>query len=343
MLARQPQQPLDDKPTPSHSLIHGGGGLPGRLARLRDIGRAPGASPRHRPGSRRCIQGPNSAKRPEGRGSWSDDFASFRLANGLENTWIYQAVATCVSAISALVRMPGVDANRLIVTGQSWGGYFCSTVMSIDDRVRVGIPMFGAGFSPRVATGPSVSKMSTEDGRIQRKAFEPEFTAYRKPVLWVTHPTDTPPDELEKSYRATPGPNTLCVTNLPGHVHPAAIGNGDRAGSSFADSHFRGTDPLATLSDRRSPPSNFASATANRRRRVSRTSSRRRNWTQSGMNGNGRRNGRRLKRTKSSPELPRAHRSRTLAVRRGWDMTVNEEGSERFGPSEPLYVQAEVR
>src|SRR5262249_26535295 len=93
-------------------------------------------------------------------------------------------------------------------------------------------------------------KIRAEEGRIQRETFEPGnfLPRCRKPVLWVTHPTDTPPDELERSYQTTPGPNTLCVTNQPGHVTPNAIGNGDRIElATFADHHFRGTEPLATL------------------------------------------------------------------------------------------------
>jgi dienelactone hydrolase len=235
-----------DQPVPAILLIHGGGGSASSWWARHWASRGYAALALDLYG-----QGPNQVKLPDGGPDWSNDFASFRLTHGLHNTWIYHAVAACVSGISALCVQSEVDATRLAVTGQSWGGYFCSTVMSIDDRVKVGMPHMGAAFSPRVATGPAMSKVQEEDCRIQRETFEPGnfLPRCRKPVLWATHPTDTAPDELEKSYRATPGPNTLSVTAIAAHTHPASIGNGHRLELEvFADSILRSTDPLATLS-----------------------------------------------------------------------------------------------
>src|SRR5688572_659526 len=173
-----------DHPLPAILLIHGGGGTarPWWARYWASRGYAALALDLY-------GQGPNQTKLPDGGPDWSDDFASFRLTHGLHNTWIYHAVAACVSGISALCAQPEVDAGRIAVTGQSWGGYFCSTVMSIDDRVKVGMPQYGAAFSPRVATGPSMSKILEEECRIQRETFEPGnfLPRCRKPVLWVTH------------------------------------------------------------------------------------------------------------------------------------------------------------
>jgi hypothetical protein len=167
----------------------------------------------------------------------------------LENCWIYQAVATCVAGVTVLSAMPEVDAGRIGVTGVSWGGYFCSTVMSIDDRVGLGMTVYGCGFSPRVATGRWVSE---EDGKRQREAFEPGnfLPGCRKPVLWVNGTNDRGGlmDELQKSVRATPGPNWRCVHAHPGHTDPRSMGLGWREEMVFfADQVFRGGEPLATL------------------------------------------------------------------------------------------------
>ena len=107
----RPVKPLDDRPLPSILLIHGGGGTASpRWARYwAQRGYAALAPDLY-------GQGPNLEKLPDGGPDWSNDFESFRLVNGLENTWIYQAVATCIAGVSALSRMPNVDATKIAVT-----------------------------------------------------------------------------------------------------------------------------------------------------------------------------------------------------------------------------------
>jgi dienelactone hydrolase len=231
------------EPLPAILLIHGGGGTA-------DPYWARYWAQRGYPALALDLygQGPNQAKLEGGGPDWSDNFASFRLTHGLENTWIYQSIAACIAGITALTHLPEVDPNRIAVTGISWGGYFCCTVMSIDDRIRLGIPMYGCGYNKPTASGPGME----EDGRIQRERFDPSnfFPMCHKPVLWVTAVNDraTPLDELEQSYRAVPGPKTLCVALTSGHSDIAAVINGARLELEiFADSIFRGTDALATL------------------------------------------------------------------------------------------------
>jgi hypothetical protein len=165
---------------------------------------------------------------------------------------MYHAIATSLAASSALHSLPEVDSDRVGVTGVSWGGYFCATVMSLDSRLKLGIPVFGCGFNPRVANG---ADPAFTDGKIQRDAFDPSNFLHRchKPVLWVstTNDTSAPPDELERSVRITPGPSTLCLTVNPGHVEPKAIGLGQRPEIEyFVDNVFReGAEPLLQLGE----------------------------------------------------------------------------------------------
>jgi len=231
-------------PLPAILLIHGGGGTADPYWARHWAGRGYAALALDLYG-----QGPNQTKLSDGGPDWSNDFASFRLTSGLENTWIFQAIASCIAAITALAHLPEVDRDRIAVSGISWGGYFCSTVMSIDDRVRLGIPMYGCGYNKRTATG---SGIPPEDGRIQRERFDPAnfFARCNKPVLWISAVNDraTPLDEIERSYRAIPGPSTLCIALTSGHSDLAAVTSGTRLEPEiFADSIFRDTDPLAKL------------------------------------------------------------------------------------------------
>lgn len=192
-------------------------------------------------------QGPGRQRLPNGGPAFSSD--TFLLTYGLENTWMYHAVATSLAGVSALSSLPTVDPERIGVTGISWGGYFCATVMSIDARVRLGIPMYGCGFNSRVANG---ADPTFEDGRLQREAFDPSNFLHqcRKPVLWITttHDNSTPLNELQRSLHATAGPSTLCLTVNPGHTDPRAIGSGQRPEAEyFVDHLFLSGEPLVSL------------------------------------------------------------------------------------------------
>lgn len=196
-------------------------------------------------------QGPGRQPLPDGGPAFSSE--TFLLTHGLENTWMYHAVATSIAGVSALASLPFVDSERMGVTGISWGGYFCATVMSIDTRLRLGIPVYGAGFNPRAANG---ADPTFEDGKVQRDAFDPSnfLPQCHKPVLWVTTTNDrnVQMSELQRSLRLTPGPNTLCLTPNVGHHDPRSIGLGERPEIEyFVDAVFRGGEPLLHLGEPR--------------------------------------------------------------------------------------------
>jgi hypothetical protein len=123
--------------------------------------------------------------------------------------------------------------------------------MSIDERVRLGIPMYGCGFNPRVANG---ADPSFTDGKAQREAFDPSNFLARchKPVLWVSTTNDgnATLDELQRSVRATPGPSAVCLTANVGHNDPKFVGLGERPEIEyFVDSVFRDGEPLLSLGE----------------------------------------------------------------------------------------------
>jgi dienelactone hydrolase len=196
-------------------------------------------------------QGPDREKLPDGGPDWSDNFASFHLTHGLHNTWMYHGIANCIRAITALATLPDVDPNRLGVTGVSWGGFFCAAVMSLDDRIKAGIPVFCAGYNPRIA---HASYIPEADAETLRARLDPSnfFPNCRASVLWHSTATDrgTTFDEIMKSHRAV-SPHTdsrLSVHGGPGHTDPRCIGVGEQPTPYlFADSIFRDDPPLARL------------------------------------------------------------------------------------------------
>ena len=64
----------------------------------------------------------------------------------LENQWSYHAVANVVRGHSLLRSFKEVDADRIALTGISWGGYLTCIVAGVDDRFTVAMPVYGCGF-----------------------------------------------------------------------------------------------------------------------------------------------------------------------------------------------------
>jgi dienelactone hydrolase len=235
---------------PAMLLIHGGGGTAEAQWAIDWAGRGYAALAIDLYG-----QGLDRQKLPDGGPDWSNDFASFRLDHGLHNTWIHHALANCLRALSLLAVLPDVDPDRLGVTGVSWGGMFCASVMCLHDRVKVGIPVFGAGFNPRMARA---SFIDDHAGEVLRQTYDPSnfFDRCRAQVLWVATATDRGAtlEELLKSHRAVyhRATSRLCVHGGPGHTDPRCLGQGEQPTPYlFADSVFRGGPPLAQLSQPR--------------------------------------------------------------------------------------------
>jgi dienelactone hydrolase len=196
-------------------------------------------------------QGPDRQRLPDGGPDWSNNFAAFRLTDGLENTWVYQSTANCVRAVSVLAQLPDVDPARVAVCGASWGGIFCAIVMSLDDRVRAAVPCYGAGYNPRMARAPFIPEA---DGAAIRAHLDASnfLAGCRADVLWVSTATDrgTTPEELCQSRRAATGARSsrLSVNAGPGHTDPRGLGLGELPTPyHFADAILRNRPPLALI------------------------------------------------------------------------------------------------
>ena len=73
--------------------------------------------------------------------------ASFeQLDSPIEDQWAWHAVSAVALAHSLIRSYPEVDAERIGVTGISWGGYLTSIVAGVDSRFQCAIPVYGCGF-----------------------------------------------------------------------------------------------------------------------------------------------------------------------------------------------------
>lgn len=226
---------------PAMVLIHGGGGKAfpewaklwadrGYIAIAMDL----------------AGKGDDGKPLPDGGPDQTDVYKLPKERTDLKEMWTYHAIAACIRAHSLLASLPEVDAERIGVTGISWGGYLTCIVAGVDDRFKFAVPIYGCGYlSDNSAWLKQFGAMS-EDWRAEwLKNFDPSSHIGRAkmPVLFVNGTNDFayPLDSYQKTYRLVKD-RALCVTvKMPhGHIQgwaPAEIG-------LFADQHFRGGKPL---------------------------------------------------------------------------------------------------
>lgn len=231
-----------DGKLPAMVLVHGGGGKAfkewaelwarrGYVALAMDL----------------AGHGPDGKRLPDG-GPEQDDSAKFGDVP-VEDAWTYHAVVDVIRGVSLLAKRSDVDAERIGVTGISWGGYLTCIVAGLDDRLKVAIPVYGCGFLYDNSVWlPIFQKMS--DQRRQRwvENFDPSryLDQARMPMLFVNGTNDFayPLDSYQKSYRLVKK-RTLCVRVSMPHGHPQGWAPVEIG--LFADQHLCKGKPLARI------------------------------------------------------------------------------------------------
>jgi dienelactone hydrolase len=167
-----------------------------------------------------------------------------------EDQWTYHAVADVILAHSLLRSMPEVDADRVGITGISWGGYLTCIVAGLDGRLKFAAPVYGCGFLGENSTWKSKLDEMGEKGQRWLSMWDPKhyLPDAKMPMLWVTGTNDFayPMDSLKKSYRLPTGERTLCVTLRMPHGHGGA-GENPKEIRAFADSIVSGGPRLARI------------------------------------------------------------------------------------------------
>ena len=210
------------KTQPAIVLVHGGGGKAfkawaehwaqrGYVALAMDL----------------AGNGPNG-RLPEGGPDQSDQakFGNF-TENEAGEMWTYHAVAAVLRGHSLVRSLPEVDAERVGVTGISWGGYLTCIVAGVDPRFKVAVPVYGCGFlgDNSVWKDTSLARMTTEARVLWLRLFDPSqyLGRVRRPILFVNGTTDFayPLDSYQKSYRLVPAKwrHVSVAVNRPhGHI-----------------------------------------------------------------------------------------------------------------------------
>ncbi len=199
-----------------------------------------------------CVSGGGyqNHKRHEhgGPGGWG---GFDQLDQPFEDQWTYHAVADVILANSLIRSFPEVDADRIGITGVSWGGYLTCIVAGVDSRFKFAAPVYGCGFlgDNSVWLG-EFQKLGPEKARMWLERWDPSVYLPRveMPVLWVDGTNDFayPMDSLRKSYRLPRGPRTLATRVRMPHGH-GGPGENPIEIHAMADALFAKGVPLARI------------------------------------------------------------------------------------------------
>ena len=241
-------KPEGDGPFPGVVLVHGGGGIAfrewaelwakrGYAAIAPDLG---GCGPDRK---RLPDGGPDQGHATKFQDFNDDDYRKM---------WTYHAVAAVIRAHSLLAARDDVDADRIGITGISWGGYLTCIVAGLDDRLKAAVPVYGCGFlGDDKAWMSTFDAMSPELRKRWLAYFDPSqyLPNVKCPILFLNGTDDAAfPAEIHRaSYDLVPGDKTMLLgVHMPhSHVHgwaPAEIG-------LFIDSILKDAPRLAVLGE----------------------------------------------------------------------------------------------
>ena len=198
---------------PGMVLVHGGGGtaFPEWVRMWNERGYAAIAMDTCGclPGGEHSSRPRNPDGGPPGWGGWN------QIDWPRTDQWTYHAVADVVLADSLLRAQPGVDPERIGLTGISWGGYLTSLVAGVDPRFKFAAPVYGCGFYEGTHFAASLNNFTDEQRDRWLRWWDPNnyLPNAKMPMLWVTGSNDFAfwfPG-LQQSYRTAPGPDTLAI------------------------------------------------------------------------------------------------------------------------------------
>lgn len=154
--------------------------------------------------------------------------------------WFYHAVADVIRANSLLRSFPEINADKIGLTGISWGGTIASAVAGVDSRFVFVVPVYGGGYIHK-------HDMTPEQYAEYLAKWDPSahLPHAKMPMLWVSSYSEPVfrVDLFSKSAATSGGQSLLCLR--PWLIHGHGYG-WEEAWEiyAFANSIVLGTDPL---------------------------------------------------------------------------------------------------
>ena len=136
--------PKSDQPVPAMVLVHGGGGKAFhewvKIWNDRGYAALSMSLEGHMPDEEGKGKHRHAYSGPTRVGRFDD------IERPLQEQWMYHAVSDIMLGHSLIASLPEIDADRIGITGISWGGILSSLVSGIDKRLACAMPVYGAGY-----------------------------------------------------------------------------------------------------------------------------------------------------------------------------------------------------
>ena len=190
-------------------------------------------------------------KRHEQGGPPGWDASFDQIDEPIKDHWQYHAVAAVIRGHSLLRSFAEVDADKIGMTGISWGGYLTCLVAGVDQRFKFAVPVYGCGYlGDNSAWLPAFEKMGKDKAARWLDLWDPlrYLEDAKMPMLWVNGTNDFayPMDSWQKSYRLPKTPRELCLRVRMPHGHGPAGENPEEI-HIYANSLLKGGLSLATI------------------------------------------------------------------------------------------------
>jgi len=182
--------PKSNKPVPAMVLVHGGGGTAFhewvKVWNAKGYAAIAMSLEGHMPDKNKKGKLKHEHSGPSRVGMFDDINAP------LKEQWMYHAVSDIMLAHSLIASLPEVDANRIGMTGISWGGVLSSLTSGVDTRFKCVAPVYGAGFLYD-SKGHFKNMGKGTDAVLRKKRYwDPAnyFVKSKMPTLWVNGDID---------------------------------------------------------------------------------------------------------------------------------------------------------
>ncbi len=173
----------------------------------------------------------------------------WQMAWPLRDQWMYHAVADTMLAASFLASLPGVDPDRIGLTGISWGAVVACITAGVDSRFRFVAPVYGCGFLswPWKDGSQFVGKNDPPERLARwRDTWDPAnyLGRAKMPFLWINGTNDFAftPRSWQLSQERVAGPRTASLRLRMEHMQ--GVGQAPEEIAAFADAILKGGKPL---------------------------------------------------------------------------------------------------
>ena len=233
-----------DQKVPGIVLVHGGGGS--AFANWAELWAKRGYA-----AIAMDLAGRGAGRKPiaDGGPDQGHEFKFGTIDEPLTSQWSYHAVANVVRGHSLLRSLPDVDAERIALTGISWGGYLTCIVAGVDDRFKVAMPVYGCGFlrDNSVWKESEFGKMTRAQSDKWHRLWDPSryMGSAKMPVMFLNGTNDFayPMDSYAKTCALVQGEKNYSIQIRMRHGHifnfPEFFG--------FVDQYLRGATPMPVV------------------------------------------------------------------------------------------------